>query len=92
MGKLLVNIPDEMHQFVTRRVRQCQFADEADYLQSLIRQDQYGANAWDGTDEGLLNLIREGDRSGTPVNLTEEYQNNLKTKLNQVIADAQAGL
>jgi Arc/MetJ-type ribon-helix-helix transcriptional regulator len=87
MGKVMVNLPDEMEQFVARRTRERQFSDEAEYIRSLIRRDQYGAYAWDGSDEHLLALIADGE--GGPSNeMTPAFVEQLRARTRAAIASS----
>ncbi|MES2337281.1 MAG: type II toxin-antitoxin system ParD family antitoxin [Pseudomonadota bacterium] len=59
MTELTISMPDALQQWVEQRIAQGRYADAADYLRDLVRQDQHAENRlW------LKAMIDEGLASG----------------------------
>ena len=63
---LTVSLPDELDEFVGRRVREQAYADAGEYLRALIRPDRRRA-----LEEKLERLVEEALESGPPETLTD---------------------
>jgi putative addiction module CopG family antidote len=63
---LTLSLPDELEEFVSRRVREEAYADAAEYLRALIRADRRRA-----VEEKLERLVEEALESGSPEALTD---------------------
>lgn len=66
-------LPEEMREYVDRRVRAGQFGDTSEYLRALIRRDQEEQAAAE-----LRRLIAEGLSSGGARPLTQEWVASLR--------------
>jgi putative addiction module CopG family antidote len=63
---LSLSLPDELDEFVSRRVREEAYADAGEYLRALIRADRRRA-----VEEKLERLVEEALESGPPETMTE---------------------
>jgi putative addiction module CopG family antidote len=63
---LTLSLPDELDEFVSRRVREEAYADAGEYLRALIRADRRRA-----VEEKLERLVEEALESGPPEALTD---------------------
>ena len=63
---LTLSLPDELDEFVSRRVREEAYADAAEYLRALIRADRRRA-----VEEKLERLVEEALESGPPEALSD---------------------
>ena len=59
MAQLTVSMPDALHEWVELRIAQGHYADAADYLRDLVRQDRQSDDRL-----GLKAMIDEGLASG----------------------------
>ncbi len=88
MGKRTVTLSDDMQQFVSRQARDQQHPDEAEYIRSLIRREQYGAFAWDGSADHLQALIPQAEQSGTAIPASDVYIQDFKSRMQRIIEQA----
>jgi len=63
---LTVSLPDELDDFVSRRVREEAYTDAAEYVRALIRADRHRA-----VEEKLERLVEEALQSGPPEPMTD---------------------
>jgi antitoxin ParD1/3/4 len=63
---LTVSLPDELDDFVSRRIREEAYADAGEYLRALIRADRRRA-----VEEKLERLVEEALESGPPEPTTD---------------------
>ena len=63
---LTVPLPDELDDFVNRRIREEAYADAGEYVRALIRADRRRA-----VDEKLERLVEEALESGPPEPMTD---------------------
>jgi putative addiction module CopG family antidote len=63
---LTVSLPDELDEFVSRRVREQAYADAGEYLRALIRADRRRT-----VEEKLERLVEEALESGPPETMTD---------------------
>jgi putative addiction module CopG family antidote len=63
---LTVSLPDELGEFVSRRVREEAYADAGEYLRALIRADRHRA-----VEEKIERLVEEALESGPPETMTD---------------------
>jgi putative addiction module CopG family antidote len=63
---LTFSLPDELDEFVRRRVREEAYADAGEYLRALIRADRRRA-----VEEKLQRLVEEALESGPPETITD---------------------
>jgi putative addiction module CopG family antidote len=63
---LTLSLPDELEEFVGRRVREEPYADAGEYLRALIRADRRRA-----VEEKLERLVEEALESGPPEALSD---------------------
>jgi putative addiction module CopG family antidote len=63
---LTLSLPDELDEFVSRRVREEAYADAGEYLRALIRADRRRA-----VEEKLERLVEEALESGPPQTMTD---------------------
>jgi putative addiction module CopG family antidote len=63
---LTVSLPDELDEFVSRRVREEAYADVGEYLRALIRADRRRA-----VEEKIERLVEEALESGPPETMTD---------------------
>ena len=63
---LTVSLPDELDEFVSRRVREEAYADAGEYLRALIRADRRRA-----LEEKVEHLVEEALESGPPETMTD---------------------
>ena len=75
---LTVSLPDELDEFVGRRVREEAYADAGEYLRALIRADRRRA-----LEEKLERLVEEALDSGPPETLTDADWTTLHRDLDE---------
>ena len=63
---LTLSLPDELDEFVSRRVREEAYRDAGEYLRALIRADRKRA-----VEEKLELLVKQALESGPPEELTD---------------------
>jgi putative addiction module CopG family antidote len=63
---LTVSLPEELDEFVSRRVREEAYADAGEYLRALIRADRRRA-----VEERVERLVEEALGSGPPETMTD---------------------
>jgi putative addiction module CopG family antidote len=63
---LTVSLPDELDEFVSRRIREEAYADAGEYLRALIRADRRHA-----VEEKVERLVEEAIESGPPETMTD---------------------
>jgi antitoxin ParD1/3/4 len=63
---LTVSLPEDLDQFVSRRVREEAYADAGEYLRALIRADRRRA-----VEEKVERLVEEALESGPPEPMTD---------------------
>jgi antitoxin ParD1/3/4 len=63
---LTVSLPEELDEFVSRRVREEAYADAGEYLRALIRADRRRA-----MEEKIEQLVEEALGSGPPETMTD---------------------
>ena len=63
---LTVSLPEELDEFVSRRVREEAYADAGEYLRALIRADRRRA-----VEERVERLVEEALESGPPETMTD---------------------
>jgi putative addiction module CopG family antidote len=63
---LTVSLPEDLDQFVSRRVREEAYADAGEYLRALIRADRRRA-----VEEKVERLVEEALESGAPEPMTD---------------------
>jgi antitoxin ParD1/3/4 len=63
---LTVSLPEDLDQFVSRRVREEAYADAGEYLRALIRADRRRA-----IEEKVERLVEEALESGPPEPMTD---------------------
>jgi putative addiction module CopG family antidote len=61
-----ISLPDELDEFVSRRVREEAYADAGEYLRALIRADRRRA-----VEEKIERLVEEALESGPPETMTD---------------------
>jgi Arc/MetJ-type ribon-helix-helix transcriptional regulator len=75
---LTLSLPDELEEFVSRRVREEAYADVAEYLRALIRDDRRRA-----VEEKLGRLVEEALGSGPPEALTDAEWSAMHSALDE---------
>ena len=75
---LTLSLPDELEEFVSRRVREEAYADAAEYLRALIRDDRRRA-----VEEKLGRLVEEALGSGPPEALTDAEWSAMHSALDE---------
>ena len=63
---LTVSLPEELDEFVSRRVREEAYADAGEYLRALIRADRRRA-----VEEKIEQLVEEALESGPPETMSD---------------------
>ena len=63
---LTVSLPEELDEFVSRRVREEPYADAGEYLRALIRADRRRA-----VEEKIEQLVEEALESGPPETMSD---------------------
>jgi putative addiction module CopG family antidote len=63
---LTISLPDELDDFVSRRIREDAYADAGEYVRALIRADRRRA-----VEEKLEQLVEEALESGPPEPMTD---------------------
>ncbi len=66
MASLNITIPDELREFVEKRTKESHYATPAEYICSLVRDDQNRVEQ-----EKLERLLIEGLESGTPIDVPD---------------------
>jgi putative addiction module CopG family antidote len=64
--RVTLSLPDELDEFVSRRVREEAYADAGEYLRALIRADRRRS-----VEEKLERLVEEAFGSGPPETMTD---------------------
>lgn len=75
---LTVSLPDELDDFVSRRVREEAYADAGDYVRALIRADRRRA-----VEEKLERLVEEALESGPPEPMSDADWTAMHRALNE---------
>jgi antitoxin ParD1/3/4 len=82
MASLTIVVPDDLRDFVDRRIKEAPHASPTDYISALIREDQNRSNR-----EQLEKRLLEGLDSGEPVpieNLDAYFAQKKKSLLARV--------
>jgi putative addiction module CopG family antidote len=76
---LTLSLPDELDEFVSRRIREEAYADAGEYLRALIRADRRRA-----VGERLERLVEEALESGPPETMTDAHWTAMRRALDEV--------
>jgi putative addiction module CopG family antidote len=77
---LSLSLPDELDEFVSRRVREEAYADAGEYLRALIRADRRRA-----VEEKLERLVEEALESGPPGTMSDAEWTAMHRALDEAI-------
>jgi antitoxin ParD1/3/4 len=71
-----ISLPDPMKAFVEERVAEGEYSTTSEHFRDLVRDDQKRR-----AQEKLEALLLEGQDSGAPIEVNEEYWQNKKAEL-----------
>jgi antitoxin ParD1/3/4 len=84
MTTLNISLPESMREFIDQQITQYGYSTASEYIRHLIRQDQEKAEK-----KQIEKLLLEGLNSGEPVEITDEWWWQKRTKLMKKLGQSQ---
>jgi antitoxin ParD1/3/4 len=82
---MTISLPDDLKDFVERRIKAGSFASASEFIRQLLREDQKRAER-----ERLDQMLLDGMNSGKPIRANDAYWDDLRSRVERRAAEGKS--